>query len=75
MKDFGDEHPTGDITRQALKHSIKIYLRESSFSSHVGRRRALPETAISMIVATISAILATRALVFTILLRPIVLGS
>ena len=74
-KNYGVEHPTGDITRQALKHSVKVYLRESSYASHVGRRRALPETAISMIVATISAILATHTLVFTIsLLRPIALG-
>ncbi len=73
-KDYG-EHPTGDITRQALKHRVKVYLRESSSSSYIGRRRALPETAIAMIVATISAILAAHTLVFTIsLLRPIALG-
>ena len=74
-KVYGDEHPTGEIMRQAFKHCIKVYLRESSFSSHIGRKRALPETAIAMIVATISAILATHTLVFTIsLLRPIALG-
>jgi hypothetical protein len=73
--EYGEQHPAGAISRQALKYRIRHYLLESSASGFVGGRRAIPEQVIAMIITTISAILATHSIIFTIsLLRPIALG-
>ncbi len=41
-KQFGAENPIGDITRQALKRRIMVYLESSASTGRGGRRQALP---------------------------------
>ena len=74
-KEFGAEHPCGDISRQALKHRVRTYVGSLDSSSFVGRPHAIPEAATAMIVTTVTSMVATHAITFTVsLLRPIVLG-
>ena len=49
-KEFGAEHPCGAISRQSLKHRVRYYLHESTCQTFVGRRRALPETVVALII-------------------------
>ena len=53
--EYGEQHPAGAISRQALKYRIRHYLLESSAAGFVGRRRAIPEQVFTMTITTISA--------------------
>ena len=71
---YGEAHPCGSVSRAALRNS----LREVALGAReiwVGRRRTLPQAAINLIIATISAIISTDAYAFSIsVLRPVALG-
>ena len=74
-KEFGAEHPCGEMSRQALKHRVRTYLGSLDSSRFVGRPHAIPEAGTDLIVTTLMSKVATHSITFTVsLLLPIVLG-
>ena len=71
-KQFGDEHPLGPITRNAVRWCVKS-VAQGCQEAYVGRKRTLPDVAVALVITTLTCILATKAIIWTIpLLRQMV---